>query len=146
MPRTATIKRQTGETNIELSLNLDGTGEPQIASVLGFFDHMLTMLSRHSLIDLTVTAQADMHVDFHHMVEDTGIVFGKVKLAVCEFASMRMSPRSAAPPLSGRRVADANFRSAAFSTSSRVGLMTSRSIATCPSKLSRSACGATVSA
>jgi imidazoleglycerol-phosphate dehydratase len=77
MSRTATIRRQTGETQIELSLNLDGTGEPRIASGVGFFDHMLTLLARHSLIDIAVTAQADLHVDFHHMVEDTGIVFGK---------------------------------------------------------------------
>ncbi len=81
MARTAAIKRTTGETNIELALNLDGTGEPQIATGVGFFDHMLTLLARHSLIDLSVKAIGDLHVDFHHMVEDTGICFGKALLA-----------------------------------------------------------------
>jgi imidazoleglycerol-phosphate dehydratase len=77
MPRTATIRRETGETKIELSLNLDGTGACEIATGVGFFDHMLTLLARHSLIDLTVRAVGDLHVDPHHTVEDVGICYGK---------------------------------------------------------------------
>lgn len=77
MPRTATIHRQTAETTIDLSLDLDGTGQAQINTGVGFFDHMLTLLAKHSLIDLTVTAKGDLHVDHHHTVEDTGICLGK---------------------------------------------------------------------
>lgn len=78
MPRTASIRRQTAETIIELSLDLDGTGQAQIVTGIGFFDHMLTLLAKHSLIDLKVEAQGDLHVDHHHTVEDTGICFGKM--------------------------------------------------------------------
>jgi imidazoleglycerol-phosphate dehydratase len=77
MPRTATINRQTGETDIQLTLNLDGTGEAQIATGIGFFDHMLTLFAKHGLFDLTVQAKGDLHVDFHHTVEDVGICLGK---------------------------------------------------------------------
>lgn len=77
MPRTATIRRQTGETRIELTLDLDGTGRAEIATGVGFFDHMLTLLAKHSLIDLTLRAEGDLHVDPHHTVEDVGICFGK---------------------------------------------------------------------
>jgi imidazoleglycerol-phosphate dehydratase len=77
MTRTAEIKRQTGETNIELSLTLDGTGQPQIDTGIGFFDHMLTLLARHSLIDLSIQAEGDLDVDFHHTVEDVGICLGR---------------------------------------------------------------------
>ena len=77
MPRTAKFHRQTAETNIELSLDLDGTGQIQIVTGIGFFDHMLTLLAKHSLIDLKVEAQGDLHVDHHHTVEDTGICFGR---------------------------------------------------------------------
>src|SRR5690349_2032409 len=75
--RTAEIKRQTRETKIELSVNLDGSGQSSIATGVGFLDHMLDLLSRHSLIDLNVTAQGDLHVDAHHTVEDVGIVIGQ---------------------------------------------------------------------
>src|SRR5262245_47184461 len=75
--RTATIRRQTGETRIELSLNLDGEGKADVATGVGFFDHMLTLLARHGLIDLTVKAAGDLHVDAHHTVEDVGICFGR---------------------------------------------------------------------
>ena len=74
MPRTASIHRETGETRIDLSLDLDGTGRSQIATGVGFFDHMLTLLAKHSLIDLTIEAAGDLHVDPHHTVED---VLGK---------------------------------------------------------------------
>ncbi|MGE0605905.1 MAG: imidazoleglycerol-phosphate dehydratase HisB [Pirellulales bacterium] len=77
MSRTATISRQTAETKIELSLNLDGSGQSQIATGVGFFDHMLTLLARHAAIDLTVRAEGDLHVDQHHTVEDVGICLGQ---------------------------------------------------------------------
>ena len=77
MTRTAKIQRKTAETEIELELNLDGTGQSNIATGVGFFDHMLTLLSKHSAIDLTVKAVGDLHVDQHHTVEDTGICFGQ---------------------------------------------------------------------
>ena len=77
MNRTAKIQRKTAETEIELELNLDGTGQSNIATGVGFFDHMLTLLSKHSAIDLTVKAIGDLHVDQHHTVEDTGICFGQ---------------------------------------------------------------------
>jgi imidazoleglycerol-phosphate dehydratase len=77
MTRRATIKRKTAETDIALELALDGTGKPEIETGVGFFDHMLTLLGRHSLIDLSVKAQGDLHVDQHHTVEDVGICFGK---------------------------------------------------------------------
>jgi imidazoleglycerol-phosphate dehydratase len=77
VPRTAKIVRQTAETNIELELNLDGSGTANVATGVGFFDHMLTLLARHAAIDLTVRAAGDLHVDQHHTVEDTGIAFGQ---------------------------------------------------------------------
>jgi len=75
--RTAEISRQTKETKINLSLNLDGTGKSTTATGVGFFDHMLELLSRHSLIDLNVHAEGDLQVDSHHTVEDVGIVLGQ---------------------------------------------------------------------
>lgn len=77
MTRTAQIKRETGETQIELELNLDGTGQYTIDTGVGFFDHMLALLSRHSLIDLEIRAKGDLHVEAHHTVEDVGICLGK---------------------------------------------------------------------
>ena len=77
MARTARIQRQTAETRINLQLDLDGTGQAVLATGVGFFDHMLTLLSRHSLIDLDVQATGDLHVEAHHTVEDVGICFGK---------------------------------------------------------------------
>ncbi|MBL9123240.1 MAG: imidazoleglycerol-phosphate dehydratase HisB [Planctomycetaceae bacterium] len=78
MPRTATIRRQTAETKIDLELNLDGTGQSRIATGVGFFDHMLTLWARHSACDLTVQAVGDLEVDQHHTVEDVGICLGQV--------------------------------------------------------------------
>ena len=75
--RTAEISRKTKETQIRLSLNLDGTGNAAPRTGVGFFDHMLDLLARHSLIDLTVEAAGDLHVDAHHTVEDVGIVLGQ---------------------------------------------------------------------
>src|SRR5262245_5464576 len=77
MNRTAKIQRQTAETKIDLTLDLDGTGRADLATGVGFFDHMLTLLARHSLIDLTLRADGDLHVDSHHTVEDVGICLGK---------------------------------------------------------------------
>ncbi len=77
MPRTATIERNTKETKITVSLNLDGTGQSDVHTGIGFFDHMLDGFARHGLFDLTVRAEGDLDVDTHHTVEDTGIVLGK---------------------------------------------------------------------
>ncbi len=77
IPRQAEIKRQTLETTIEIALNLDGSGQSQLQSGLPFFDHMLDQIARHGLIDLTVHAQGDLHIDGHHTVEDIGITFGQ---------------------------------------------------------------------
>lgn len=75
--RTATVNRETKETNISISLNLDGTGKSEISTGIGFFDHMLEAFSRHSFIDLKVSVKGDLRVDGHHSVEDTGIVLGE---------------------------------------------------------------------
>ncbi|SFK16698.1 imidazoleglycerol-phosphate dehydratase HisB [Falsiroseomonas stagni] len=77
MTRTASIARATSETDIRLTLALDGTGQVEVATGVGFFDHMLTALARHSLMDLTVAARGDLHIDDHHTVEDVGIVLGQ---------------------------------------------------------------------
>lgn len=75
--RRADIKRETGETKIEIGLDLDGTGRADIATGIGFLDHMLTLLARHSMIDLLVRAEGDLHVDDHHTTEDVGIALGQ---------------------------------------------------------------------
>lgn len=77
MPRTATIARQTNETKIDLSLNLDGSGQARIETGVGFFDHMLDLFARHGAFDLQVQAAGDLHVDQHHTVEDVGICLGQ---------------------------------------------------------------------
>jgi imidazoleglycerol-phosphate dehydratase len=75
--RTAEIARTTAETDIRLTLSLDGSGRRDIATGVGFFDHMLDQLARHALLDLTLRAQGDRHIDDHHTVEDTGIALGQ---------------------------------------------------------------------
>ena len=75
--RSASVSRQTKETQIQLSLDLDGQGKTDIQTGVGFFDHMLDLLGRHSLIDLAVQAKGDLHIDAHHTVEDVGIVLGQ---------------------------------------------------------------------
>jgi imidazoleglycerol-phosphate dehydratase len=75
--REATINRKTRETAIEVRLNLDGTGKYDVKTGIGFLDHMLEQLSRHSLMDLHVRAKGDLHIDFHHTTEDTGIAIGQ---------------------------------------------------------------------
>jgi imidazoleglycerol-phosphate dehydratase len=77
MPRTATVHRKTAETDVRLELNLDGAGTANVATGVGFFDHMLTLLARHAAMDLTVDAKGDLQVDQHHTVEDVGICFGQ---------------------------------------------------------------------
>ena len=97
MPRTANIARKTAETDISLKLNLDGTGVGSIATGVGFFDHMLTLFAKHSLIDLDVTAKGDLHIDAHHTVEDVGICLGKAiaqavgdKAGITRYGSMTL--------------------------------------------------------
>jgi len=88
--RQATIRRDTAETKINLSVNLDGTGISEISTGVAFFDHMLTLLSRHAMIDLKVQATGDTDVDYHHTVEDVGIVLGSaIKEALGDKAGIR---------------------------------------------------------
>ncbi len=75
--RTGKVSRKTNETSIEVSVTLDGTGTADISTGVGFFDHMLEQLARHSLIDMTIKAKGDLHIDAHHTVEDTGIALGQ---------------------------------------------------------------------
>jgi imidazoleglycerol-phosphate dehydratase len=75
--RSASVERKTKETKINVSVDLDGTGEYSISTGVGFLDHMLEQLSRHSLMDLHVQGHGDIHIDFHHMTEDTGIAIGE---------------------------------------------------------------------
>jgi len=77
MPRTSKIERKTSETDIKLELNLDGGGASQIATGVGFLDHMLTLLAKHAAIDLAIDAAGDLNVDQHHTVEDVGICLGQ---------------------------------------------------------------------
>jgi imidazoleglycerol-phosphate dehydratase len=90
MPRTAQLERKTGETTIRVAVNLDGAGQADVRTGVGFLDHMLALLAKHSLIDLTVHAQGDLHVDAHHTVEDVGITLGKALFqALCDKAGIR---------------------------------------------------------
>ena len=77
MPRTAKIERRTAETQITLSLNLDGAGQAQVRTGVGFLDHMLVLFAKHGCFDLVIEAQGDLHVDQHHTVEDVGICLGQ---------------------------------------------------------------------
>jgi imidazoleglycerol-phosphate dehydratase len=93
--RTATIDRQTKETQITAAVNLDGTGHYDIKTGVGFLDHMLEQLARHSLIDITLRAAGDLHIDFHHTTEDCGIVLGQAiakalgdKVGITRYASV----------------------------------------------------------
>jgi imidazoleglycerol-phosphate dehydratase len=76
-PRTASVSRSTNETRIHVSINLDGSGRSQLATGIGFFDHMLDQIARHGLIDLDIKAEGDLHIDGHHTVEDVGITLGQ---------------------------------------------------------------------
>lgn len=88
--RQAQISRKTNETEVTASVNLDGSGTAEIATGIGFFDHMLEQLARHSLIDIKIKAKGDLHIDAHHTVEDTGITLGQaLKQAVGDKAGIR---------------------------------------------------------
>ena len=88
--RTATLERETGESKVRVSLDLDGTGSSTISTGVGFYDHMLTALARHSLFDLEVTSTGDLPVDAHHTVEDTAIVLGQaVRAALGDKSGIR---------------------------------------------------------
>src|ERR1700736_4086025 len=76
-PRRASLERETAETYVSIELLIDGSGNAAIDTGIPFFDHMLTLFSKHSLFDLTIKVRGDVEVDFHHSVEDTGIVLGK---------------------------------------------------------------------
>ena len=113
MDRTAKLSRQTKETKIELSLDLDGKGVASVHTGVGFFDHMLDLLSRHGLLDLDVDAEGDLQVDQHHTVEDVGIVLGQAlekalgdKRGICRYGwaivPMDESLAQVALDLSGR--------------------------------------------
>jgi imidazoleglycerol-phosphate dehydratase len=75
--RTAAVQRRTKETKIDVAVNLDGTGAAEVHTGIGFLDHMLEQLAKHGLFDLTVKAEGDLHIDFHHTTEDTGIAIGE---------------------------------------------------------------------
>lgn len=96
--RDAKISRKTGETDISVSVNLDGTGKSDIQTGIGFLDHMLDLLARHSLIDITAKADGDLQVDFHHTAEDVGIALGQAvkqamgdKMGINRYASLDMA-------------------------------------------------------
>lgn len=88
--RAAEVQRQTSETRLRVAVNLDGSGRHQVRTGVGFFDHMLVQIARHGLIDLTVEAEGDLHIDAHHTVEDTGIVLGQaIRQALGEARGIR---------------------------------------------------------
>jgi imidazoleglycerol-phosphate dehydratase len=96
--RTAKIKRKTKETDISVEVNLDGTGSHEIATGIGFLDHMLDQLSKHSLIDIAIKAKGDLHIDFHHTAEDVGIALGEaVKQALGDKRGIRRYASSDLP-------------------------------------------------
>ena len=95
MTRTATIERTTKETQIRATVNLDGSGAYRVSTGVGFLDHMLEQLARHALIDITLEAKGDLHIDFHHTTEDSGIVLGQAvakalgdKVGITRYASL----------------------------------------------------------
>lgn len=111
--RKADVSRKTNETEIFVSVDLDGTGKNKIETGIGFFDHMLEQLSRHSLIDMNIVAKGDLHIDDHHTVEDTGIAIGQAiskalgeRRGVTRYASLDLAMdeamTSAAIDVSGR--------------------------------------------
>lgn len=96
--RTASVTRKTNETAIKVKLNLDGSGNYDIKTGIGFFDHMLEQLSRHSLMDLTVSCKGDLHIDAHHTVEDIGIAIGSaLKQALGDMAGITRYAHSYIP-------------------------------------------------
>lgn len=96
--RTATSTRRTSESSVEVTINLDGTGQADISTTVPFFDHMLTALAKHSLCDLTIKASGDTHIDVHHTVEDTAIVIGDaMREALGDKAGIRRYGDAAVP-------------------------------------------------
>ena len=135
MTRTATIQRSTRETSAEVTLDLDGSGEAQINTGVGFFDHLLTSLAHHSLIDLDVSVEGDLHIDDHHTVEDTALVIGEAlaqalgdRAGIVRFADARVpmdeAVAEAVLDVSGRAYAviDLPF------TTERIGNLTTQNI------------------
>lgn len=119
-PRRATVERKTKETDISLSVNIDGSGVSEISTGIGFLDHMLTALSKHGRMDLTLSCKGDLQVDDHHSVEDCGIVLGQaVKAALGDlrgitrygyaYAPLDESLSRAVVDISGRPFADVNL-------------------------------------
>ena len=119
-PRRATVERKTKETDISLSVNIDGSGVSEISTGIGFLDHMLTALSKHGRMDLALSCKGDLHVDDHHSVEDCGIVLGQaVKAALGDlrgitrygyaYAPLDESLSRAIVDISGRPFADVNL-------------------------------------
>ncbi len=97
-PRRAEITRDTSETAIRVALDLDGSGQAEVATGIGFLDHMLNALARHALFDLTVRATGDLHIDFHHTTEDVGIVIGQcLKRALGEKRGIRRYGHAVVP-------------------------------------------------
>jgi imidazoleglycerol-phosphate dehydratase len=97
LKRQATVERSTKETSIKAGVDIDGTGKADIATGIGFLDHMLEQLARHSLIDIEVEAKGDLHIDFHHTTEDSGIVLGQAvakamgsKQGIARYASVHL--------------------------------------------------------
>jgi imidazoleglycerol-phosphate dehydratase len=96
--RTAELTRKTNETDITVAIDLDGTGAHDISTGIGFLDHMLDQLSRHSLVDMTIRAKGDLHIDFHHTAEDVGIALGQaVRQALGDKAGIRRYSSSDLP-------------------------------------------------
>ncbi len=136
MTRTAAVERSTRETRVSVALDLDGSGEGEISTGVGFFDHLLTSLSHHSLIDLTVKTEGDLHIDDHHTVEDTALVLGEAlavalgdRSGISRFADARVpmdeAVAEAVLDVSGRpyAVIDLPF------TTERIGNLTTQNIA-----------------
>ncbi|WP_027283448.1 imidazoleglycerol-phosphate dehydratase HisB [Rubritepida flocculans] len=97
-PRRAEIERRTAETDIRARLALDGTGRAEVSTGIGFLDHMLAALARHALLDIALTADGDLHVDFHHTTEDCGIVLGQaLRLALGEKRGIRRYGHAVVP-------------------------------------------------
>jgi len=144
--RTATIERSTRETSVEVTLDLDGSGEARVNTGVGFFDHLLTSLAHHSLIDLVVSVEGDLHVDDHHTVEDAALVIGEAlaqalgdRAGIVRFADARVpmdeAVAEAVLDVSGRAYAliDLPF------TTDRIGNLTTQNIPHALETLTRTA-------
>ena len=99
MTRIANLNRQTLETNVSVDLDIDGTGASSISTGVGFFDHLLTSLSHHSMIDLNITTEGDLHIDDHHTVEDTALVLGEALAAALDTRAGLVRYGDAAVPM-----------------------------------------------